>query len=83
MSRTNQFTEELAAFYEASHSYGDIGDESFYVDAATGADGPVLEGACGTGRLYLELLRQGIDAVDLTFHPRCWAFSERRLPLRV
>lgn len=62
MSETNQFSEELAAFYEATHDYGDIGDESFYLDAAKSADGPVLEGACGTGRLYLELLREGVDA---------------------
>lgn len=62
MSKINQFSEELAAFYEASHDYGDIGDESFYLDAATSADGSVLEGACGTGRLYLELLRHGVDA---------------------
>lgn len=69
MSDTNTFSTELAAFYEASHDYGDIGDESFYVDAATDADGPVLEGACGTGRLYLELLSQGIDADGFDVSP--------------
>jgi len=69
MNRTNQFSEELAAFYEASHDYGDIGDESFYLDAATDADGPVLEGACGSGRLYLELLRRGVDADGFDVSP--------------
>lgn len=69
MSNTNRFTEELAAIYEASHNYGDIGDESFYLDAATDADGAVLEGACGTGRLYLELLRHGIDADGFDVSP--------------
>jgi SAM-dependent methyltransferase len=69
MSETNQFTDELAAFYEYSHDYGDIGDESFYLDAATEADGSVLEGACGTGRLYLELLRHGIDADGFDVSP--------------
>ena len=62
MSKTNQFSAALAAFYDARHDYGDIGDEAFYVEAATGADGPVLEGACGSGRLYLEFLRRGVDA---------------------
>lgn len=62
MSGTNRYSEEFAAFYEATHDYGDIGDESFYVDAAVDADGAVLEAACGTGRLYLELLRRGVDA---------------------
>lgn len=69
MNRTNQFSEELATFYEASHDYGDIGDESFYLDAATDADGPVLEGACGSGRLYLELLRRGVDADGFDVSP--------------
>lgn len=69
MSEANRFSEELAAFYEASHDYGDVGDESFYLDAATGADGPVLEGACGTGRLYLELLRRGVDADGFDISP--------------
>ena len=62
MRDVNQFDEELAAFYESTHDYGDIGDEPFYVNAALDADGPVLEGACGSGRLYLELCRVGVDA---------------------
>jgi len=69
MSETNQFSAELAAFYEATHDYGDVGDESFYLDAATSADGPVLEAACGTGRLYLELLRRGVDADGFDVSP--------------
>ena len=69
MTELNQFSEELAAFYEATHDYGEIGDESFYLDAATNADGPVLEGACGTGRLYLELLRNGVDADGFDISP--------------
>ncbi|MEF8853780.1 MAG: class I SAM-dependent methyltransferase [Haloarculaceae archaeon] len=62
MSDTNGFSELLAAFYDATHDHGDVGDESLYVDAATDADGPVLEAACGSGRLYLELLSRGVDA---------------------
>ncbi|WP_458207373.1 class I SAM-dependent methyltransferase [Haladaptatus sp. NG-SE-30] len=69
MSETNRFSAELAVFYEASHDYGDIGDESFYLDAATDAGGPVLEGACGTGRLYLELLRRNVDADGFDVSP--------------
>ncbi|SEW21756.1 class I SAM-dependent methyltransferase [Halobacterium jilantaiense] len=62
MSEPEGFSAPLAAFYEATHDYGDVGDEGFYVGAATAADGPVLEGACGSGRLYLEFCRQGVDA---------------------
>jgi SAM-dependent methyltransferase len=69
MAEENRFSEELAAFYEATHDHGDIGDESFYLDAATSAAGPVLEAACGTGRLYLELLRNGVDADGFDISP--------------
>lgn len=62
VSEPDRFSAPLAAFYDASHGYGDVGDESFYVGAATAADGPVLEGACGSGRLYLEYRRRGVDA---------------------
>lgn len=62
MTSPNRYSSELAAFYEVTSDHGDVGDEAFYVDLATGADGPVLEGACGTGRLYLEFLRRGVDA---------------------
>ncbi|MFB6220931.1 MAG: class I SAM-dependent methyltransferase [Halolamina sp.] len=43
------------------------GDVPFYRDAAERADGPTLELACGTGRVYLELLAAGVDAdgIDL------------------
>jgi SAM-dependent methyltransferase len=43
-------------------------DRPFYVNLATDADGPVLELACGTGRIYLDLLRAGVDAdgIDLS-----------------
>jgi len=69
MDDANRFSPELAAFYESGHGYGDVGDESFYLDAATSADGPVLEGACGTGRLYLEFLRRGVDADGFDVSP--------------
>lgn len=61
MGSDNRYSEILTAFYEATHRDGEIGDESFYLDAATDVDGRVLEAACGHGRLYLELLRHGID----------------------
>lgn len=43
------------------------GDVEFYCDVAQRADGPTLELACGTGRIYLELLAAGVDAdgIDL------------------
>ncbi|WP_115863834.1 class I SAM-dependent methyltransferase [Halorussus litoreus] len=54
----------MAAFYEFQMASGERerGDVAFYTDLAREADGPVLEMACGTGRIYLELLRAGVDA---------------------
>jgi len=40
-------------------------DVKFYVKEAKKAKGKVLEIACGTGRVYLELLRNGIDAYGI------------------
>lgn len=56
------YTGEHVAFYDALTATGDREDVPFYVERASGADGPVLELACGTGRIYLELLAAGVDA---------------------
>ncbi len=40
-------------------------DVEFYVKEAKKAKGKVLEIACGTGRIYLELLRNGVDAYGI------------------
>lgn len=40
-------------------------DVPFYRDLARDADGPALELACGTGRVYLELLADGLDVDGL------------------
>lgn len=56
------FFDELAELYDPTHRDRDIGDESFYRELAVNADGPVLEVGCGTGRIYLDLLRAGVDA---------------------
>lgn len=56
-----KYFDDLAAFYDAYYDEVD-GDVEFYRDLACDADGPVLEVGCGTGRIYLELLRAGVDA---------------------
>ncbi|MFC4438785.1 MULTISPECIES: class I SAM-dependent methyltransferase [Natrialbaceae] len=62
---SSEYYDDFAAFYDAA--YGQQAgvveeDVQFYVDLAHEADGPVLEVGCGTGRVYLELLRAGVDA---------------------
>ena len=69
MTRVDEYTEPFARFYDERLRDTTVGDETFYRDAATAADGPVLEGACGTGRLYLELLRDGVDADGFDVSP--------------
>lgn len=51
-----------APFYAAYTDEIERPDVPYYVQAARAADGPVLEMACGTGRIYLELLGNGVDA---------------------
>lgn len=62
------FFDATAAFYDAVYDADQEGDRAFYRDLAVEADGPVLEVGCGTGRIYLELLRAGVDAdgIDLS-----------------
>lgn len=40
-------------------------DVKFYKDLAKKTKGKVLEVACGTGRIYLELLKEGVDAYGI------------------
>lgn len=53
---------ERARFYDAQLADADRPDVEYYRDLARSVGGPVLETACGTGRIYLELLDAGIDA---------------------
>lgn len=52
---------EAARFYDTQASFHGRADADFYADRATTVDGPVLELACGTGRVYLEALQNGVD----------------------
>lgn len=55
--------EDMAGFYDLV--YYDAYDVDFYLLEARNAKGPVLEVACGTGRILLRLLREGIDATGI------------------
>jgi SAM-dependent methyltransferase len=60
--------EVLAPHYDAAYAALDrsMVDLPFYLDLAKQSGGPVLEIACGTGRILLEIARAGIriDGVD-------------------
>jgi 2-polyprenyl-3-methyl-5-hydroxy-6-metoxy-1,4-benzoquinol methylase len=52
--------------------------EAFYCELARRIGGPVLELACGTGRLTLPLAREGHEVVGLDASPRMLAVARRR-----
>lgn len=63
MDADEAYFDAFATYYDAHYGATEIPDDvAFYVGQAEAADGPVLEVGCGTGRVYLELLRAGVDA---------------------
>ncbi|MHB9287125.1 class I SAM-dependent methyltransferase [Halobacteriales archaeon Cl-PHB] len=68
MDSEDGYRGDLALVYDERFADVDMADVECYVDRASAADGPVLELACGTGRVYLELLAGGVDAdgIDLS-----------------
>jgi SAM-dependent methyltransferase len=60
---------DYADLYDiVSQENNDGEDTEFYVKKAKETDGKVLEVACGTGRIYLEMLEAGVEAfgIDLS-----------------
>jgi SAM-dependent methyltransferase len=55
--------DEMAEYYD--WIYSDELDLKFYLNEARNARGPVLEVACGTGRILLKLIQSGIDATGI------------------
>ncbi|MFD7735987.1 class I SAM-dependent methyltransferase [Kitasatospora phosalacinea] len=53
-------------------------DVPFFLDQARRADGPVLEVACGTGRITLPIARAGVDVTGLDVTPGMLALARRR-----
>jgi SAM-dependent methyltransferase len=65
MDDAEAFFDAHAELYDRIYAERDLADTDFYVDRGRAADGPVLEVACGTGRVYLDLLRAGVDAYGI------------------
>lgn len=69
MSTEVEYREISAKYYDDAYATKeDLVDRDFYVDLAKTIGGPVLELACGTGRILLPIARQGvaIHGVDLS-----------------
>ena len=49
--------------------FGDFAfDRDFYLELARGANGPVLEVACGTGRILIPCMQAGVDIDGLDLY---------------
>ncbi len=58
----------IAQHYDGSYtSRPDLNDVSFYLEMAKQNGGPVLEIACGTGRILLEIAKSGIDITGIDY----------------
>lgn len=76
MDDAKGFFDAWADFYDADYDDQEIGDVEFYVDLGSRADGPVLEVGCGTGRIYLELVRAGVEAYGMDLSAEMLAVLE-------
>ena len=66
-----------AGLYD-SFSTGLDGDEAFYVEEAARAEGPVLEIACGTGRIMIPIAESGVSIVGLDRAPAMLEVARRK-----
>jgi SAM-dependent methyltransferase len=57
----NRYGDMCAEVYVLDKPPGALGDSQYYIEALGRVGGPVLEAACGSGRLLIPLLEAGID----------------------
>jgi len=57
--------------FETARGWGER-DVGFYLGLAAESSGPVLELACGTGRVTLPLARSGVEVTGIDISPTCW-----------
>jgi SAM-dependent methyltransferase len=55
-----------------------LSDVPFYVEEARRVGGPVLELACGTGRITIPIAREGVEIVGLDLSPTMLACARRK-----
>jgi ubiquinone/menaquinone biosynthesis C-methylase UbiE len=68
-----------ARTYDALYSFYDV-DIPFYVEEAKKAGSPVLELACGTGRVTIPVAEAGLDVVGIDNSPAMLEQFRQRLP---
>ncbi len=76
-SPTSFFVRAYDAFFNRAHSQI-AGDVAFYEQLARATGGPVLELACGTGRIALPLAERGLDLTGVDASDGMLAIAERK-----
>ena len=74
-------TDQLSTFYDDADLYDCLAwghCEPFYFDAASRCGGPVLELACGTGRMLVPMAKAGLDVTGLDVSPVMLAGAHAR-----
>ena len=69
----------IAELYDHIVPYQNRADVSFFVEAATQAEGPVLEVGCGTGRVLIPTARAGVEITGLDLSKHMLAVCRERL----
>jgi len=87
-SPLNRYGEMCAEVYVLDKPPGALGDIDYYREALGALDGPILEAACGSGRLMIPMLEAGLDyhGFDHSEHmlAQCRKAADARgLPLKV
>lgn len=74
--------EDLAVYDDADFYDQEFAERThdipFFLDQAVRAGGPVLEVACGTGRITLPIAREGVDVTGLDIMPSMLERARRR-----
>jgi len=69
----------IAELYDLAYTSEGDRDAAFWLALAKDSDGPVLELACGTGRVVLPLARAGFGITGLDISPHMLAVAGRQL----
>jgi ubiquinone/menaquinone biosynthesis C-methylase UbiE len=75
---TSYLAHDFARFYDWTCPEGDE-DLPFYLALACEHGGPLLELACGTGRLTIPLAREGLAITGLDISPEMLAIAQQKL----
>src|SRR5271170_831622 len=69
----------ISEFYDSTPLYAERRDIEFYVAQGRAAGGPVLELACGTGRILLPTARAGVEITGLDSSEKMLALCRAKL----